>query len=75
MNQRQAIALAMRVRPAWLSRRKCFDLACDLHAFCCKLTFPFRDPRLWWFCRRLDLHLRFGFPRPLSDREHGILRA
>jgi hypothetical protein len=30
-------------------------------------TFPFRSPRLWWFCRRLDLHVHFGFPMPLIE--------
>lgn len=75
MNQRQAIVLAMRIRPAWLSRRKCFDLACCVHSFFSNLTYPFRDPRMWWFGRRLGLHFRFGFPRPLTDRERGFIRA
>ena len=27
-------------------------------------TFPFRNPRLWWLCRRIDMHFRFGLPMP-----------
>ena len=37
--------------------------------------FPFRHPKMWWFCRRLDLHYGFGFPMPLTDEERGIFRA
>lgn len=30
-------------------------------------TFPIRHPRMWWFCRRLDLHYAFGLPMPLIE--------
>lgn len=36
-------------------------------------TFPIRDPRLWWFSRRLALHFRYGFPMPLVEGRDYIL--
>lgn len=27
-------------------------------------TFPFRSPRLWWYCCRLSWHYQFGLPMP-----------
>jgi hypothetical protein len=27
-------------------------------------TFPFRHPRLWWYCRRIAMHYRWGLPMP-----------
>ena len=27
-------------------------------------TFPFRNPRLWWMCRRMAWHYRYGLPMP-----------
>jgi len=29
-----------------------------------RLRFAVRNPRLWWFCRRMDLHYWFGLPFP-----------
>lgn len=28
-----------------------------------------RHPDLWWFCRRLELHYLFGFPKPALPSE------
>lgn len=28
-----------------------------------------RHPDLWWFCRRLELHYLFGFPKPALSNE------
>lgn len=33
------------------------------------------DPKFWWFVRRVNLALRYGFPMPLTDRQRGRFYA
>jgi hypothetical protein len=75
MNQRQFLMAWMPSRPSRLKRRTWFALGLQLHDWASAAAFPFRDPRLWWFCRRVRLHFLFGFPMPRTDTEKGILRA
>lgn len=64
MNQRQAIVLAMRVRPGWLPRRKASDLACAVHGFFSLNLWRIKNPRMAWFSFRVTAHFRYGFPMP-----------
>lgn len=75
MTQREFFTVWWGLRPRTVSRAKWFRLGASIHQLARNLVFPFAHPRLWWFCRRLSLHQRFGLPRPLFDRERGILRA
>lgn len=75
MSQRKFFTLWWLLRPRDFSRAKWFRLGLVGYESAAALGMPFRHPRLWWFCRRLSLHQRFGLPRPLCDRERGILRA
>ena len=75
MTQREFLRVWLRVRPSTVTRSKWFRLGESIHLAICNLGFPFREPRFWWFCRRVQLHVWFGLPLPLTDRERGILRA
>ena len=64
MNQRQAIVLAMRLRPAWLPRRKAFDLAYSIHGFFSLNLWRIKNPRMAWFAARVRWHYAYGLPMP-----------
>ena len=38
------------------------------------VSFPFRDPRMWWFSVRVRLHYAIGTPLPLTDTQKGVRR-
>ena len=75
MTQIEFLRLWMRGKPAQVKRRTWHCLGMQAHQSFRSAMFPIRHPRMWWFCRRCDLHFRYGFPRPLTDTERGILRA
>lgn len=75
MNQRQFLCAWMPCRPRSVKRRAWFFFGIRLHDLAQAIAFPFRDPGMWWFCRRVSLHFLFGFPMPSTDTEKGILRA
>jgi len=44
----------------WLPKIETHPVLLFLRAF----SFLVQHPLLWWMCRRIDLHYRFGFPMP-----------
>lgn len=64
MNERDLALLAIRIRPRWISRRRALNLAVRVHRPFASIAWAMREPRLWWFCRRMGLHRRFGLPMP-----------
>lgn len=75
MNQRQFFRVWWTLRPRDFSRAKWFRLGYTGFESVAALGMPFRHPRLWWFCRRVQFAIAFGLPLPKCDRERGILRA
>jgi hypothetical protein len=75
MTQVQFFRVWWRLRPKDFPRAKWFRLGASIHATGGALSLPFRDPRFWWFCRRVQLAIALGLPPPKSDRQRGILRA
>jgi hypothetical protein len=75
MTQIQFFRLWWRLRPRDFSRAKWFRWGYLVDATARAWTLPFRHPRLWWFCRRVQFAISFGLPLPKCDRERGILRA
>lgn len=64
MNQLEFLRLWIRVKPGQVKRRTWHRLGMQTHDAIRAVGFPFRDPRLWWFCRRVSWHYRYGFPMP-----------
>lgn len=59
----RTFAWRRRVWCRWLPAWEAHPVGCFVRAG----WFAVRCPRMWWFCRRLDLHYRFGFPLPLIE--------
>lgn len=75
MNQRRFIAIWTRLRPRSWRRMRWFVLGIKIHTAFAAALFPFRDPRFWWFSKRVTLHYRLGLPLPLTDRQRGRFKA
>lgn len=71
MNQRQSIVFSMRLRPRFVRRRRMADLAVRIHGICSNTLWTIRNPRFAWWCYRVRLHYRWGFPMP-ADWVHAI---
>lgn len=64
MNQRQAVVLAMRVRPPGISRRQAHDLACSIYGVISRFVWRVTNPRFAWFAARVRWHYAYGLPMP-----------
>lgn len=75
MNQRQFLAVWMRLRPRSTSRAKHMHLGTVVYESFGSFRLLLADPKFWWFVRRVNLALRYGFPMPLTDRQRGRFYA
>lgn len=64
MNQRQAIVLAMRVRPRAVRRRTWARLTVSIYDPIALAIWRARNPRMAWFDARVRWHYSFGWPMP-----------
>ncbi len=64
MSQIQFLAIWWRLRPRNFNRSKWFRVGCEIHAGYRAIGFAFREPRFWWWCRRVTWHYRYGLPMP-----------
>lgn len=64
MNQRQAIVLAMRIRPRAVRRRTWANLAAEIHGIISNNVWRIRNPRMAWFALRVRWHFAYGLPMP-----------
>lgn len=64
MTQVEFMRRWMWAKPAQVKRRAWHRLGMAINHAQRAVGFAFQHPRLWWFCRRCDLHFRFGFPMP-----------
>lgn len=66
MNQRQAIVLAMRLRPRRVRRRTWARLTVAIYDPIRLAIWRIQNPRMAWFAYRVHLHYRWGFSLPPS---------
>ena len=64
MTQIEFLRVWFRIKPAQVKRRTWHRLGMQTESFIGAIGFAFREPRCWWFCRRISMHYRFGFPMP-----------
>ena len=64
MNQRQAIVLALRVRPGFVRRRTWVNLAVSIYDPIRLAIWRIANPRMAWFSARVTWHYRYGLPMP-----------
>ena len=64
MTQIEFLRLWVRIKPAQVKRRAWHHLGMQVHTAISNTAFAFREPRCWWFCRRVSWHYRYGFPMP-----------
>lgn len=64
MNERQFLKLVFLIKPRAIKRQTAFRIGSDLHEFLRFVTMAIFHPRIWWTCRRVELHLYFGLPAP-----------
>lgn len=71
MTQIQFLAVWWRLRPRNFNRSKWFIAGCRIHAAFSNTLWSIRNPRFAWWCYRVRLHYRWGFPMP-ADWVHAI---
>ncbi len=64
MTQIEFLRIWMRAKPAQVKRRAWHRLGMQTNTSIRNVGFAFREPRFWWFCRRVSWHYRFGLPMP-----------
>lgn len=66
MTQIQFFRIWWRLRPRNVRRAKWFVAGLRIFETVAAIPWAIRNPRWWWFCRRVRLHYRYGFPMPLK---------
>ena len=66
MTQIEFLRVWFRIKPAQVKRRTWHYLGMEIHSYFGAIGFAFREPRCWWFCRRVTWHYRYGFPMPAT---------
>lgn len=66
MTQIEFLRLWFRIKPAQVKRRTWHRLGMQTNTAIRSVGFAFREPRFWWFCRRVSWHYRYGFPMPVK---------
>ena len=64
MNQRQAIVLAMRIRPGSIRRRTWANLTVSIYDPIRRAIWCMANPRFAWFAARIRWHYAYGLPMP-----------
>jgi hypothetical protein len=64
VNQRQAIVLAMRIRPGFVRRRTWSNLTVAIYDPIRRMIWRVANPRMAWFAARVHWHYAYGFPMP-----------
>lgn len=64
MTQIEFMRVWMTAKPAQVKRRAWYRFGMQANTLISNVGFAFREPRLWWFCRRVTWHYRFGLAMP-----------
>ena len=66
ITQVRFLAVWWRLRPRNVRRATWFRAGCRIHDILVMIPWAIRNPRFWWFCRRVTWHYRYGLPMPVK---------